>query len=62
MISRASIQLPDFTSRPYLFPSHIAGGLAVEILCNGLDGNIATGKMLGAKRAGPTSYVEVVEG
>lgn len=62
IISRASIQLPDFTSRPYLFPSHIAGDVAVEILCNGLVGSIARGKMLGAKRAGATPYVEVVEG
>ena len=61
MISRASIQLPDCTSRPYLFPSHIASGLAVEISCNGLE-EIAAGKVLGAKRAGPTSYVEVVKG
>lgn len=62
MISRASIQLSDFTSRPYLFPSHIAGGLAAEILCDWLDDNIASGKKLGANRGGLTSYVEAVEG
>ena len=30
MISRTSIQLPDFTSRPYLFPSQVAESLLLK--------------------------------